>query len=313
MNEKNRELSKPIYVFNLKKQILLVLLITIASSVLCTTVIMLYVSHLSADPRVVLWWIVLSTISLVNFYIWAVSYKIFKKNSRNHEELYESRKWYSILALIYVIVCAFRSFFPRADVQRIVLVDSWLSSVIIGRSLATIAEMCFMTLLSLYLHESAKFTGSRFGLIASKLIVPAIGIAEIFSWYSVLTTSFLGNIVEQTIWGCCGLLAFLIFLTIWPKALPEKRKYLFFLLIVALGHFIYMFAFDVPMYISRYLADEAAGKSYFSLLGGFMNALQNWTQTFRWEDWNSEMTWMIFYFSITVWLSIIIKHFPRYK
>jgi len=31
----------------------------------------------------------------------------------------------------------------RADVQRITLVESWLSSVLVGRTVATKAELCF--------------------------------------------------------------------------------------------------------------------------------------------------------------------------
>ena len=41
----------------------------------------------------------------------------------------------------YVFGCAFRSFLPRADVQRICLFDTWLSSAFIGRSVATVAEV----------------------------------------------------------------------------------------------------------------------------------------------------------------------------
>ena len=41
----------------------------------------------------------------------------------------------------YVFGCAFRSFLPRADVQRICLFDTWLSSVFVGRTVATVAEL----------------------------------------------------------------------------------------------------------------------------------------------------------------------------
>ncbi len=41
----------------------------------------------------------------------------------------------------YVFGCAFRSLLPRADVQRICLFDTWLSSVMVGRSVATVAEV----------------------------------------------------------------------------------------------------------------------------------------------------------------------------
>jgi hypothetical protein len=64
-----------------------------------------------------------------------------------------SRRWFRdvcvmsplmlFLSAAYVFACAFRSFLPRADIQRICLFDTWLSSVTVGRSVATVAEICF--------------------------------------------------------------------------------------------------------------------------------------------------------------------------
>ena len=56
--------------------------------------------------------------------------------------------------------CAFRSIFPRADVQRICLFDTWLSSVLIGRSVATIAELCFAIQWAIVLHELGQIAHS---------------------------------------------------------------------------------------------------------------------------------------------------------
>src|SRR5712671_2040603 len=50
----------------------------------------------------------------------------------------------TFLCAAYVFGCAFRSFLPRADVQRICLFDTWLSSIFVGRSAATLAEICFI-------------------------------------------------------------------------------------------------------------------------------------------------------------------------
>jgi len=45
-----------------------------------------------------------------------------------------------LLCAAYVFGCAFRSFLPRAEV--ICLFDTWLSSVALGRTVATAAEIC---------------------------------------------------------------------------------------------------------------------------------------------------------------------------
>src|ERR1700704_6616263 len=62
----------------------------------------------------------------------------------------------TFLCAAYVFGCAFRSVLPRADVQRICLFDTWLSSVFIGRSVATVAELCFVAQWAIVLYQLAK-------------------------------------------------------------------------------------------------------------------------------------------------------------
>ena len=57
------------------------------------------------------------------------------------------------------------------DVPRMCLFDSWFSSVIVGRSVATIAELCFVAQWSLLLWEIAQFSGSRICKASAQLIV----------------------------------------------------------------------------------------------------------------------------------------------
>ena len=63
-----------------------------------------------------------------------------------------------LLCAAYVFGCAFRSFLPRADVQRICLFDTWLSSVVVGRSVATVAEICFAVQWAIVLHRLGMMT-----------------------------------------------------------------------------------------------------------------------------------------------------------
>ena len=106
-----------------------------------------------------------------------------------------------LLCAAYVFGCAFRSCLPRADVQRICLFDTWLSSVVVGRSVATVAEICFAAQWAIILHQLGTMTGSETTLNAAWVIVPLILIAECFSWYAVLTTHYLGNAIENSIWA----------------------------------------------------------------------------------------------------------------
>ena len=91
-----------------------------------------------------LWWLRLCTVSVLNIGLLARLWmKHLKKSPIPNREAYAVRHRQPSLSTPFVLGCAFRSFLPRADVQRITLVDSWLSSVLVGRTVATIAELCF--------------------------------------------------------------------------------------------------------------------------------------------------------------------------
>src|SRR5487761_2194646 len=106
-----------------------------------------------------------------------------------------------LLCAAYVFGCAFRSFLPRADVQRICLFDTWLSSVAVGRSVATVAEICFAAQWTMILLQLGTMSGATTAVNAAWVIVPLIVIAECFSWYAVVTTNYLGNAIENSIWA----------------------------------------------------------------------------------------------------------------
>jgi hypothetical protein len=72
-----------------------------------------------------------------------------------------------------------------------------------------------------------------------------------------------------------------------------------------------MLKFDIPMYISRWRADEAQGRVYLSLGQGLRDAWSRRVVTFSWEEWRAEIPWMTLYFSVCVWWSLAIVHAPR--
>ncbi len=71
-----------------------------------------------------------------------------------------------------------------------------------------------------------------------------------------------------------------------------------------------MYSVDVPMYLSRWLADEAAGRQYLSLAQGLMDVASHRVISHRWADWKHEIAWMSLYFSLAVWMSISLIHAP---
>ena len=85
------------------------------------------------------WWALLTLVSGVNIAVWMVLYRTLQETRTAHFDSAPDLKLMLLLCATYVFGCAFRSVFPRADVQRICLFDTWLSSVVIGRSIATVA------------------------------------------------------------------------------------------------------------------------------------------------------------------------------
>jgi hypothetical protein len=255
------------------------------------------------------WWLMLCGVSALNVALWlsTVTHLHFRSDAfRDPKCAYA--KWHMILSAGYVIGCGYRSLFPVYDVQRIVMVDSWLSSVIVGRSVATVAELCFAAQWALLLRGFAQSSGSARALTVSRLIVPFIVVAEICSWYAVLTTSNLGHVMEESIWGLCAALLVASFVAVWPRSHPNVRPVLLAAGVAGLGYAAYMFKVDVPMYWARYVLDEGRGHQYLSIAQGVADASGRWVVSRNWRVWETEVVWMSLYFSVAVWLSISLMH-----
>ena len=106
---------------------------------------------------VAIWWSFLVAVSVVNIAFWLLLYGYFRTANRRESGVLRVMV---VLCVAYAFGCAFRSILPRADVQRICLFDMWSSSAFIGRSVATVAEVCFAAQWAITLRLFAKFTKS---------------------------------------------------------------------------------------------------------------------------------------------------------
>src|SRR5471032_2838098 len=147
------------------------------------------------------WWSLLTLVSGVNIAIWFLLYRRLHEQPPGSLGSTSGIELMLLLCATYVFGCAFRSFLPRADVQRICLFDHWLSSVVVGRSVATVAEIGFAAQWGIILHQLGSMTGADTTLNAAWVILPLIVVAECFSWHAVLTTNYLGNAIENSIWA----------------------------------------------------------------------------------------------------------------
>ncbi len=264
---------------------------------------------MSAD--VFWWWLFLCAVSGLNILAWSLSASVLvRRQAVLSADAYAPRRWQLLLSAGYVFGCAFRSALPVYDVPRVCLFDSWLSSVIVGRSVATFAELCFVTQWALLLREISRATGSVVGRTTSVVIVPLIAIAETCSWYSVLTTSNLGHVAEESIWGLSAGLLVTSLIASWPRCETSLRPLLAAWCAAGIAYIAFMFLVDVPMYWMRWIADESSGRLYLSITQGMLDISERWVVSHRWEDWKNEVAWMSMYFSVAVWVSIALIHAP---
>lgn len=264
------------------------------------------------SARVLAWWIALSVVSALNIVTWirvgAGQLRKARLGPRGASRL----PWAQLLLSgLFVFGCAFRSFLPRSEGQRICLYDSWVSNAALGRAVATIAELALMTQFTMVVHALAREAGSRSGRIVSFILLPLIALAEIFSWYTTLTTNFVGSVIEESLWATTAMLMTGALAAMWPRLYGGRRTFAGAAIVMGLAYVVFMWTVDVPMYWSRRSADEQSGKKYLTVQEGWRDATVRRVVTRRWDDWKHEMPWMSLYFSAGVWMSIALVEVPR--
>ena len=259
------------------------------------------------------WWIVLCGSALANMAAWTSSAVVLaQRRNRYAAAEYRRRRLLLWLSAGYVAGCAFRSFLPRIDLERICLLQSWLSSMVVGRSVATVAELCFMAQCALLLHQAGRGTGNVFTEKVALLLFPLIVVAECASWYAILSTDYFGHVLENSIWTFCAVLLFASFFFLWPRSTRRQRHFLAAMLVFSGGYILFMIGIDLPMYWSRWNAELTAGVQYLSLAQGLLDASRQCVVSFDWSIWHEEIPWMTLYFTVAVWVSIALPHAPEW-
>jgi len=263
------------------------------------------------SSAVLYWWYFLCVLAAVNIAAWALSAQALgRRQATMSVESQAACRIQLVLSAVYVFGCAFRSVLPVYDIPRLCLFDTWLSSVAVGRSVATVAELCFVSQWAVLLNATARSTGSMVARAVSLLLVPLIVTAEVCSWYAVLTTSNLGHVAENSLWATAAVLVIVAMISVLPHYTGRRRWVLSGWCLAGLTYVAFMFLIDVPTYWLRHVADEAANRHYLSIAQGLADVVQRRVVSYRWEDWKSEVVWMTLYFTIGVWFSISLTQ-PR--
>ena len=262
---------------------------------------------------VAIWWGFLVVVSGANIALLLLLYRWLCERTLNDRAGTRIELLLLLLCAGYVFGCAFRSVLPRADVQRICLFDTWLSSVVVGRSVATVAEICFAAQWAIVLRQLAILSKADTARNISNAIVPLIVLAEVCSWYAVLTTNYLGNAIENSLWAVTFLMIAAALLRLGNEFHGVIRLTIGSAVAGIAAYLAFLFIIDVPMYFGRWQADAATGKPLLGVLDGLRDVSTRWTVTHDIAHWRDEIAWMSLYFSVAVWSSLALCGFGLIK
>jgi hypothetical protein len=206
------------------------------------------------------------------------------------------------LAAVYVLGCAFRSVLPMVDVPRLCLHETPVSRIFVGRSVATVAELCFVLQWALLMREAG-------AVRAARAVVPLIAVAEALSWLAVLTANDFFHAAENSVWTLTAGFAAAFLASRWRLEGPAGRRVIVASLACAALYIFFMVGYVVPMYVVRW--QHAA--EYLSLAQGLRELLAPCRVDRDWALWRADAAWLTPYFTLAVWMSVALPLVPSLR
>ncbi|WP_332743785.1 hypothetical protein [Hydrogenophaga sp.] len=256
-----------------------------------------------ADANVLSWWRALCVLAALNVCLWLAVWH-FGPVSGVHGGLQLT------LSGVYVLVCAYRSVLPRVDLERLVVVDTRLSSIFLGRAAATVAEICFAMQLGLLVHQLGAHAGMPWVQRAAWAIPVFMVVAQGFCWHSVLTLNHITQAVESMLWaaGFSWMAALLGVIALDSSGWVNSLAIFGFL--CSMAFVAYVLGVDAPMYWRRYRHGRARGQAYMRLDQGARDAWHRRVCSGSWAAWRADALWLTPYFSFGAWVSIAMVCVP---
>ena len=257
----------------------------------------------SSEQQTLLWWSRLTRLATLNILMWLWTYSLHQNNDDFHTKMHLR------FSGIYVMVCAYRSVYPRIDLERICLFDLHISNIFLGRAAATVAEICFSGQIALLLYKLGAIYGHPNTQMISFLIVPAIIIAQACCWRGVITLDYIWHAIEESIWAVSSALVGACFASIVIHGTARKDLWYLSLIgvIFSFLYFAFMVQVDIPMYYKRYKETSRKPKMD-NIYRGLKDTWSRRVVTKTWSVWREEAPWLTGYFSFAVWTSIGLVH-----
>src|SRR5262249_9842475 len=212
-----------------------------------------------ADTFTFRWWQFLCVVSFANILLWSLAAWGLSRGADKYQFAQ------LILSGLFVAACAFRSVLPRVDVERMCLFDSPFSSVFVGRTVATIAELCFALQCALLLFKLSHSTGaSSIGTIGMT-VLPIILVAEVACWFAVVTLNHIGHAIEEFLWSIMVVLVAAGLVIYSQEAGRGLPLWVVIGLIACAGTTALILFVDIPLYIARWRTGKRAGLCYLRI------------------------------------------------
>jgi hypothetical protein len=136
----------------------------------------------------------------------------------------------------------------------------------------------------------------------------------------VLTTNYLANAIENSIWAVAFFLVGIAVCRLLPEFEGIVRLGLIVAIIGIAGYLAFLITIDVPMYLSRWQESIAVGQETLHPMQGLRDACTRWVVTHDLAHWKDEIAWMSLYFTAAVWASLALclvscleDRLPRYR
>jgi hypothetical protein len=252
------------------------------------------------DTRVLIWWAVMGCIGVIDLALFVALARWLGRSAPTRRD-----RLNLLFSGLFVLGTASRCFVLRSDVARFAMLDGLFATVLVGRSIATIAELAFVAQWSLVLFWLAERREDAVLRLFAWPLVPLIALAQSCAWYGVLTTNYIGQTCEESLWAFTAGLFCLGLIRALSGAEPALRTPLKVSIAFCLSYIAFMVFVDIPNYYGLWQAKEQAGASYLTLAEGLVD-VQNMTVTRSFESWRYPMVWMTLYFSIAVWASMVL-------
>src|SRR5262245_33168341 len=246
------------------------------------------------------WWQFLCAVSVTNILLWTLAAWGLSREADG----YQFKQL--ILSGLFVAGCAFRSILPRIDLERMCLWDSPFSSVFLGRSVATFAEICFALQCTLLLFKLSHATGASIIGTIGLTVLPIIFVAELACWCAVVTLNHIGHAIEELLWSIMVVLVATGLVIYYEQTGGGLPLWVAIGLIASAGTTALIMFVDIPLYIARWRTGKRVGLRYLRFRDGLKDAFVRRQVTHASEDWRNDVLWMSLYFSVGVWVSLLI-------